>query len=434
MRAKSLLFSTTLVASASVASVFAQEKPNIILIMADDLGYGDISCFGNKSIKTPNIDRMAAEGIKMTDFHTNGALSSPTRAALMTGRYQQRSGITGVITAADHRDVGLTLSEYTMAEALKDCGYTTAMFGKWHLGYAPEFNPVNQGFDHFEGFVAGNIDYISHIDQAMYDDWWNGTDLQEEEGYVTDLLGDKAVEFIKAHQDEPFFIYLPHEAPHYPIQVRNSPALRGKNAVKGVKYTREETLAMYKEMIEIMDETVGNLMAALEETGLADNTIVMFTSDNGGASARATNAPMSGAKGGLREGGHRVPMVVWSPGIQLAPMTPYVYTSTVMTMDLFPAFVSLAGGKAPKNLDGVNFLPALKKGQPVAKRDLFWSNGVQHAMRQGEWKMLKTAKAAQLFNLADDITESNDLAAQYPKRAESMSKAIDKWYQEVQPE
>ncbi len=432
MKSKTLLLCTLLAPS---ATLLAQEKPNIILIMADDLGYGDISCFGNKTIKTPNIDRMAAEGIKMTDFHTNGAVSSPTRAALMTGRYQQRSGVTGVITAANHRDVGLALDEFTMAEALKECGYTTAAYGKWHLGYAPEFNPVNQGFDHFEGYVAGNIDFHSHIDEAMYDDWWNGTTLEDEEGYVTDLIGDKAVKFITEHKDEPFFLYLPHEAPHYPIQGRNSPAIRGDKAPKNQpKMNREETLEVYKEMIEVMDETIGNLLDALVENGLTENTIVIFTSDNGGQSSRATNAPMSGGKGGLLEGGHRVPMVVWSPGIQLAPMTPYVYTSTVTTMDLFPAFVSLAGGKAPKNLDGVNFLPALKKGKDVAKRDLFWATENSKAMRQGEWKMIVKGESVKLFNLADDITESNDLAAQYPQRAAAMAKAIDAWFLEVQPQ
>ncbi|MFI3264105.1 MAG: sulfatase-like hydrolase/transferase [Rikenellaceae bacterium] len=431
MRSKTLLLCTLL---APATTLLAQEKPNIILIMADDLGYGDISCFGNKSIKTPNIDRMAAEGIKMTDFHTNGAVSSPTRAALMTGRYQQRSGVTGVITAANHRDDGLALSEYTMAEALKDCGYTTAMYGKWHLGYAPEFNPVRQGFDYFGGYVAGNIDFHSHIDEAMYDDWWNQDSLEAEDGYVTDLIGEKAVKFIAEHKDEPFFLYLPHEAPHYPIQGRNSPAIRGDKAPKKQpKMNREQTLEVYKEMIEVMDETIGDLLVALEENGLKENTIVIFTSDNGGQASRATNAPMSGGKGGLLEGGHRVPMVVWSPGIQLAPMVPYVYTSTVMTMDLFPSFVSLAGGKAPKNLDGTNILPALKKGKDVTKRDLFWATDTKQAMRQGDWKMVKGEKSAQLYNLADDITESNDLSAQYPERAAAMKKAIDKWYIEVQP-
>ncbi len=429
---RTLFLTATCVVSS--ATLVANERPNIILIVADDLGYGDIGCFGNKVIKTPNIDRMAAAGVKLTDFHTNGALSSPTRAALMTGRYQQRSGVTGVITAAKDREKGLALSEYTLAEALKDCGYTTVMFGKWHLGYAPEFNPINQGFDYFAGFVAGNVDYHSHLDQEMYEDWWSGAKLAPEEGYVTDLIGGKAVDFVKNHKTEPFFLYLPHEAPHYPLQVRSSAPIRGKDAESDANMTKEESLEIYKEMIEILDETVGNLMAALEESGLLGRTIVLFTSDNGGVSSRATNAPLSGGKGGLLEGGHRVPTVLWPPGVALAPMTPYVYTSTIMTMDLFPAFVSLAGGKMPKNLDGVNFLPALKKGEPLSKRNLFWSSGALKAMRQGEWKMVVTKTKAMLFNLADDIGESNDLAAQYPKRAEAMQSAISKWYLEVQPE
>ncbi len=369
----------------------------------------------------------------MTDYHTNGAVSSPTRASLMTGRYQQRSGITGVITAANHRDQGLALSEYTIAEAFQDSGYTTAMFGKWHLGYAKEFNPVNQGFDHFEGYVAGNIDYHSHIDEAMYEDWWNGDKLTPEDGYVTDLVGDKAVEFISEHKDEPFFLYLPHEAPHYPIQTRESHAIRGPKAVKGPKSTREETLALYKEMIETMDETIGELLATLEKEGLDKNTIVIFSSDNGGQASRATNAPFSGGKGGFREGGHRVPFIIWSPGIELAPMTPYVYTSTVMTMDIFPSLIDYVGGGVPKNLDGKNFLPALKKGKKMAKRDLFWGAPGKSAMRQGEWKMLKNGDKAWLYNLHDDVTESNDLSAQYPKRFEAMKRAITEWESEVTP-
>ncbi len=430
MRSKALLLCSLM---APATALFAQQKPNVILIMADDLGYGDISCYGNKTIKTPNIDRMAAEGVKMTDFHTNGAVSSPTRAALMTGRYQQRSGVTGVITAANHRDDGLALSEYTIAEAFKDAGYTTAMYGKWHLGYAPEFNPVHQGFDHFVGYVAGNIDFHSHIDEAMYDDWWYGDSLKKENGYVTDLIGDKAVDFISEHKDEPFFLYIPHEAPHYPIQGRNSPAIRGAEAPKNQpKATREQTLEVYKEMIEVMDETIGNLLDALIENGLADNTIVIFTSDNGGAAARATMHPLSGAKGGLLEGGHRVPGIIWSPGIQLAPQTPYVYSAAVTTMDLFPSLIKLVGGKVPNNLDGIDFLPSLKKGKDI-KRDLFWATEKAKAMRQGDWKLVINENSSKLFNLADDITESNDLSAQYPKQFEKMMKATEEWFIEVQP-
>lgn len=431
MKHQTLILCSLLVPSVALV---AKEKPNVVLIMADDLGYGDISCFGNETIHTPNIDRMAAEGVKMTDFHSNGAVSSPTRAALMTGRYQQRSGITGVITAADDRDKGLALDEYTIAEAFKQAGYTTAIYGKWHLGYQADFNPTHQGFDYFEGYVSGNIDYHAHIDQSNYDDWWNGTTLVEQEGYSTDLIGQKSVEFIAAHKDEPFFLYIPHEAPHYPIQGRNSPAIRGKNAVKNQpKTTKAQIMELYKEIIEVMDETVGDVVAALKEHGLDDNTIVIFISDNGGASARASNAPFSGAKGGFREGGHRVPAVMWSSGIKLAPTTPYIYESTVMTMDLFPSLIKFAGGKVPSNLDGIDFLTPMKKGKKLAERDLFWAADNKSAMRQGDWKLLKDAKGAQLYNLAEDIKESNNLAGEYPERFEAMKKAIDDWVKEVTP-
>ena len=182
---RTLLFLTSSILH--LASATAEQSPNIIFIMADDLGYGDISCYGSKTIKTPHIDKLASTGVKCTDYHSNGAVCSPTRAALMTGRYQQRSGIPGVVTAKSHRHTGLPLKEWTMGEAMKEQGYQTAMFGKWHLGYDPKFNPVKQGFDEFKGFVSGNVDYHKHIDQEGHFDWWQQDKIKEDPGYITDL-------------------------------------------------------------------------------------------------------------------------------------------------------------------------------------------------------------------------------------------------------
>ena len=186
-----------------------QEKPNIIIIMADDMGYGDLSSYGSTFINTPNLDKMAAEGIKFTDFHSNGSVCSPTRAALLTGKYQQRLDIDGVVTAKNHRDKGLATSEKTFAEAIKAAGYVTGMFGKWHVGYQTKFNPINQGFDEYIGYVSGNVDYHSHIDQEGYEDWWEGDTLKSEKGYSTDLITKHSVDFIKRHKDILFyFIFL----------------------------------------------------------------------------------------------------------------------------------------------------------------------------------------------------------------------------------
>ncbi len=193
------------------------DQPNIILIMADDLGYGDIACFGSDFIQTPVLDKMASEGIKFTDYHSNGAVCTPTRAALMTGNYQQRSGLEGVIFAqADKRIYGISTSEKTMAEIFKDAGYKTGMFGKWHLGYNKEFNPTYHGFDEFYGYVSGNVDYISHRDGIGIYDWWQNTDLSYDKGYVTDLITDEALKFMEENKEQPFLLYLPHEAPHFP--------------------------------------------------------------------------------------------------------------------------------------------------------------------------------------------------------------------------
>ncbi len=426
----------TLLAASTAASSYAA-KPNIILIVADDLGSGDISCYGNTYINTPNIDRLAAEGVRLTDYHTNGSVSSPTRAALMTGRYQQRCGIDMVISAENHRDVGLPTVNYTLAEAFKDQGYTTAMFGKWHLGYADEFNPIYQGFDHFEGYVAGNVDYHSHLDLINIHDWKKGTEEHREKGYTTDLITQKAVNFIEQQEDgKPFFLYVPHEAPHNPLQGRNSPAQRYEkgttkpaNAPKETKRPKE----LYKEMIEVMDEGVGAIIETLEANNLTDNTIVIFTSDNG-ATAQGSNAPYRGKKSTFFEGGHRVPFIIWSPSMKLAPRVPYTYDSTVIGMDIFPSLIRLAGGKAPKNLDGVDVMPYIKRGKSTPKRDLFWGDSKGwSAMRRDNWKLVVQKKTTYLFDLSTDVAEKNNLAEAEPEIAATMRAEFDKWKQGVTP-
>ena len=240
------------------------KPPNIILIMADDLGYGDIGCYGSDYIQTPVLDKMASEGIKFTDYHSNGAVCTPTRAALMTGNYQQRAGLEGVIYAQmGKRMYGISQSEKTMAEYFREAGYTTGAFGKWHLGYNPEFNPVHHGFDEFYGYLSGNVDYISHRDGIGLYDWWQNTDTCFEEGYVTDLITNHALEFLEDNRDNPFFLYLPHEAPHYPYQGRDDKADR----LPGEKFpalgSRPDKKQAYKELVEIVDENIGRVFTKL---------------------------------------------------------------------------------------------------------------------------------------------------------------------------
>lgn len=413
-------------------------KPNIILIMADDLGYGELSCYGSTTFQTPNIDNLAAQGMRLTDFHSNGPVCSPTRAALMTGKYQQRTGVEGVITAANHREVGLSLDETTLAEELKQLGYTCGIFGKWHLGYAEEFNPSYQGFDDFVGFVSGNVDYHSHIDQEGYLDWWKGNKIDNEEGYTTDLITRYGVEFLKKNNPnktgKPFFLYLPQESPHYPIQGRNDQPVRKEGSGKYIrKVPNDSVQIIYKEMIEILDEGVGEIMRALKNEGLDENTIVVFCSDNGAAGNRGDNGVLRASKASLFEGGHRVPAVIRYPG-KIAPGG--VSDATVMSMDFLPTFVDLAGGgQLASTLDGISISNLLLNGEKLPERDLFWSFKSQKAMRQGDWKLVSTIKEDtvinELFDLELDLSEQKDISADHPQQMREMLESIEAWHKDV---
>ena len=410
--------------------VQASRKPNIIFIMADDLGYGDISCYGSKTIQTPHIDKLASTGVKCTDYHSNGTVCSPTRAALMTGRYQQRSGVPGVITARAHRHTGLPLAEWTMGEAMKELGYQTAMFGKWHLGYDPQFNPTKQGFDEFKGFVSGNVDYQRHIDQEGHFDWWQQDKLKDDPGYITDLINNYAVDFIRRKKNQPFLLSVNHGAPHYPIQGRKTPGFRvtGKSHRQQPKLKTDNPTALYKEMIEVMDEGIGNIVSELEKLGIRNNTLIIFTSDNGPAKIGSAGI-FRGLKGQVYEGGHRVAGVFnWPahlpPGMGCA--------SSILTMDMLPTFVTIAGGKIDpsRKLDGINVLPALK-GTPIQRKPLFWQFKGNTAVRDGSWKLILTGKKIELFNLKNDISEENNLADKHPDHVTRLTKLIKTWQSSV---
>jgi len=415
-----------------------EKKPNIILIMADDLGYGELSCYGSPTVKTPNIDKLASQGVRFTDFHSNGPVCSPTRAALMTGKYQQRTGVEGVITAANHRHVGLSLNEITLAEELKSHGYSCGMYGKWHLGYAKEFNPSFQGFDHFVGFVSGNIDYHSHIDQEGYLDWWNDTIINNEKGYTTDLITKYGVEFIKNNNPnktgKPFFLYLPQEAPHYPIQGRNDAPVRKEGSKKYIRKVANDSVPIiYTEMIETMDEGVGDIMKTLTLEGLDENTIVIFCSDNGAAGNRGDNGVLRDSKGSVYEGGHRVPGIVWYPGKIRAGT---VCNTPVIGMDFFPTLLDFAGGKpSAENTDGVSLKNMMLNGTELPERDLFWSFGNKNAIRSGEWKLVIIKNdentSVELFNLEADLSEKNDLSAAEPEITKDLLQKLENWGNEV---
>lgn len=405
-----------------------KRRPNIILILADDLGYGDPSCYSGQHLNTPNIDALADGGLKFTDFHANAPVCSPTRAALMTGRYQQRSGLEGVISARNHRDKGLAGSQITMAQILKQVGYATAIYGKWHLGYQPKFNPTRFGFDEFRGFVSGNVDYHSHIDQIGQEDWWENLELQPEEGYSTDLITQHGLSFIKRHADQPFFLYLAHECPHYPYQGRNDPADRNignPHPVHGSRTNREEA---YKEMMAAMDEGIGKVVATVEKLGLADDTLFFFCSDNGPVNPGSSGG-LRGQKGTLWEGGHRVPAVAYYPSrIPAKDVT----AQTTITFDLLPTFAHLAQAPIPDDwqLDGLNLWPLMGRNEPLAERSLFWRFNDRSCIRRDGWKLM-SGEDGGLFNLAQDLSESVDLASSNPQLARELQAELDQWNQTV---
>lgn len=406
-------------------------KPNFVVIMADDLGYGDLSPYGGW-IKVPHLEALAASGMTFSDFHSSGNVCSPTRAGLMTGRYQQRANIPGVVFADPKRDVhyhGLQSEEVTFAELLRDAGYSTAIFGKWHLGYFPKYNPVHQGFDLFRGYVSGNVDFFSHVDQAGVFDWWQQDRLQQEEGYTTHLITQHAVKFIEDNRDRPFCLYLPHEAPHYPYQGPNDPPLRSVGGDFDLNGERKDIKAAYSEMVVEMDKGVGEVVATLKRLGLSENTLVLFFSDNG-ANKNGSNGPLRGAKGSNWEGGHRVPCIATWPGkITAGSKTDQLSIS----LDVMPTLLEATGVTAPKErpLDGKSLLSVLLGERSLGHRQLVW-NG--KAIRDGQWKLIvggKGSKGVGLYDLSDDIGEQKNVAKQHPERTEKLLAALKEWQADV---
>ena len=419
-----------------------RRRPNIVFILADDLGYGDIGCYGSKVNRTPHLDRLAAGGMRFTDFHSNGPMCSPTRAAFLTGLYQSRFGrrFESALSGA-RRDPGLPLSAVTIAEVLKQSGYATGMFGKWHLGYEAPYLPTNQGFDTFRGLVSGDGDHHTQIDRSGNEDWWNGAFVSMEKGYTADLITRHSIEFIERHKDEPFFLYVPHLAIHFPWQGPNDPPHR-KAGVEyhkdkwGVIPDRSNVQPHVTAMIESLDESVGRIVATLERLGLTGNTLVVFTSDNGGYLDYAGGfekisdmGPLRGEKGTIYEGGHRVPAIVSWPG----RIKPSVCHETAMTFDLFPTFAALARTKAGSaTLDGIDLSDTLSGRAKLPERSLFWRMGSSRAVRNGSWKLcLQGTRPPELYDLAADISERNNLASARPEVLHQLKTALAAWEVDV---
>ena len=315
-------------------------------------------------------------------------------------------------------------------------GYKTALFGKWHLGYNVKFNPTKQGFDEFRGYVSGNVDYHSHIDGAGMEDWWKNDEKVPEEGYSTDLITKHAIRFMEENRNRPFCLYVPHESPHYPYQGRQDKADRSPGNPEPMLGSRSDRTKAYKEMIEAMDEGVGEIVRTVRRLGLERMTFIFFCSDNG-ATGPGLNTLLCGKKGTMWEGGHRVPAIAYWPG----KIKPGMIThETAMTMDIFPMMVTVAGTTIPEglNFDGVNLSPVLFEGKPLPDHTLFWRWRGQKAVRKGPWKLVitkvkrkKKGSEIELFNLEKDLCEQENLKDIYPDKTLELTSELAKWEEEV---
>jgi len=390
-------------------------KPNIILIESDDLGYGDLGCYGSKNINTPHLDTLATQGVRLTHYYVAVPLCAPTRVSLMTGKYPQRTSLAWNPNWKNPDD-GLSPDEITIAELLRDAGYHTGLVGKWHLGYSEKFRPLKQGFQEYYGFLSGWADYHKHTYRD--DSKWMFRNEQpfDEPGYMTDLLTREAIAYLDRHQHESFFLYLAYNAPHGPIQAPEEWVARTKGYVYGA-------------MVECLDDGIGKLIQHLDKLGLADDTLVIFMNDNGGVAQpdRGTNAPLSGSKGGLKEGGIRVPSIARWPG-KIPPGKEV--DEPVISMDLFTTFAKVGGAALPKNVvvDGKDILPVLTRKSQSPHDILFWQFKKQTAARRGELKLLRQeGEADRLYNVVQDPGEKHDLAGERPEVVKELGAAIDRW-------
>ena len=440
--------------SVMVVSTCLAERPNFVVIMVDDMGYAGVSCFGNPYFETPEIDRLAAEGMRLTDFHSSGTVCSPTRAGLLTGRYQQRAGIEAVIhPVSDHPEhrKGLKEIEITFGESLKGAGYATGLVGKWHQGYtevSDAFHPQNHGFDEFVGYHSGNIDFVSHVGDHYLHDWWHGREETREEGYTTHLINKHAVDFIQRHKNAPFCLYVAHESIHNPVQVPGDPVRRTEeNWDRWEAENEAERVAKFKGMTMPIDEGVGQIRKTLEKLGIAENTLVLFFSDNGPSRDFPSGSDaLRGMKGSVYEGGHKVPFIAWWPGRIVAG------TECAMpgiTLDVMPTLLSLAGVEASeaRPLDGVDLSPVLLGKGVIDPRPLYWAslgnNGSRaESMREGPWKLVVNHPKAkpgsfeneqvELYRLDRDPGETQDLAKSEPEKSGELLAKLKAWYADTQ--
>jgi len=421
-------------------------KPNVVFILVDDMGYGDLGCYGHPRAKTPVIDRLAKEGVRFTQHYANGPECSPTRTAFLTGRYQQRAGglecaigtgnvgrYDDAIRLAGQRQLGLPAKQVVLPSALKPAGYVSGVFGKWHLGYEPQFNPVEHGWDDFFGYMGGNVHYFNHRETSELHVLYRGRLPVHAEGYMTHLITDSSINFIERHKDKPFFLYVSHECPHFPFQ-------GPKDVKKEVNKTNwmKPDADTYVAMLEDLDSEVGRLLAALDKHKLADNTLVIFVSDNGGFAGAANMGPLNGAKSTTLEGGIRVPLIMRWPG-RIRPGT--TSHQVCVTFDLTRSILNLAQSKvSAKGLDGLDIVNHITARKPDFARTLFWrgkrGERIWSAVREGDLKYVRKVEDQTqewLFDLSKDLAEKKDLSSAQPKELIRMKKLLFNWEKDVHP-
>jgi arylsulfatase A-like enzyme len=405
-------------------------RPNFIFIMADDLGYADLGCYGGRSRCSPSLDRMAKEGLRFTQGYANSSVCSPTRFALMTGRWQHRlrGGADEPIRSGAARGnplLGLPPAHPTLASLLRDSGYATALVGKWHLGFPPHFGPLKSGYQEFFGALSGGLDYFTHMDTAAIHDLWEGEEESHQKGYLTDLFTDRAVEFVKRKRKEPFLLSVHYNAPHWPWETRDDEAEAER--IEKIFHFDGGSVPTYLTMIKQMDEGIGRIFAALKSAKIDKNTIVVFTSDNGGERFSDT-WPLVGKKMDLLEGGIRVPYIVrWPAKIKAGGVT----AQHAVTMDWVATILDIAKIPSDKNypLDGLSLLPVLLKPEKVFERELYWKMLFrnQKALRSGDWKYLSVDGDEFLFNLAIDERERANYGKRDARRLAELRAKYQAW-------
>jgi arylsulfatase A-like enzyme len=422
------------------------DKTNFIFIVADDLGFADLGCYGGRPARfgavSPVLDKLAAGGIRFTQGYANSPVCSPTRFALMTGRYQYRlRGAAEEPISSKSRGsttLGLPPEHPTLPSLLRGAGYRTALIGKWHLGYPPAFGPLRSGYEEFFGPMSGGVDYFTHCSSSGQHDLWIGEDEKHEEGYLTDLISDRAVDYVDRMAGEanssgaPFFLSLHYTAPHWPWETRDDEAL-AQEVKDNLFHLHGGNIHTYNRMIHHMDEGIGRIMEALRRNGQADNTLVVFTSDNGGE-RYSDNWPLVGGKMDLTEGGIRVPWIAHWPAVIGAGGTSEQHC---MTMDWSATLLDAAGvGADPATpLDGISMLPVLRDAGHRFRRPLHWrmNHRGQRALRDGAWKYLRVDGNDYLFNVVSDERERANQSGRDPDRLAAMRAAWEEWNQTMPP-